>query len=90
MAIHDIHEACVFSGDIGHGSQTVDVQPRNQFIDVRFSVRNPVLPMRKDDPLNAAGMQRTAGMQFQLWFVHPPVISWLINPHNYSYKYHKP
>ena len=20
----------------------------------------------------------------------PPVISWCINPHNYSYKYHKP
>jgi hypothetical protein len=20
----------------------------------------------------------------------PPVISWFINPHNYSYKYHKP
>lgn len=25
---------------------------RKQFVDVRFSVRNPLLPLRKDDPMN--------------------------------------
>ena len=49
---------------------------RQQFVDVRFSVRNPLLPLRKDDPMNVRWFAPA-------WWVHGRWFTkWIANSHS--------